>query len=270
MWNLESNRVVREINWPFPVADAIEILGFFFTPSMAFEAHAAELIRSCRIRMWALRRVAGLEWGMCTVLLTSTYKSLIQSKLSYGLSTYGPFMAPELVRMLDVQIIHRASRLAIGGEFSARNESHLLASGLLQLRTLMIRRCAVLLDAIIRNPAARIRRSLLAQYLYLRANAGSELIPAIDQNVSISLLVDWVIPAPWLAILDELLDPLTSMLNNKLLLSQTRSEATRPANLPEEVLPVLRRELLNFMEPIRRPAWPLTGPAAGFPWLWWA
>ena len=156
MWYGPEGFVYKNSAFPFETVTSMKVLGVHIDQSFCFRSHANSIITSCISRMGILRRLSKSNWGLEARLIGSAYKALIQSRILYALPTFGPYMVPECFRDLDIRVVHVASRLATGLNITCRNEAHLLLSGLLPSRTLLIRRCAVLLDKVVRNPSIRV------------------------------------------------------------------------------------------------------------------
>ena len=96
---------------------------------------------------------------------------------------------------MDVRIIHVASRLAVNLPISSRNEAHLFLSGLLPSRTLLIRRCAFLLDRVIRNPSVRIFDRIRSEFPSIMECNPVVEVPKVYEDIRITGC--WRAPESW-------------------------------------------------------------------------
>ena len=226
-WGSPGSRVLRDMAWPYTWKPSIKILGVIFTPSMAFEEHAEVVTTACQARMGVLRRIAGSSWGIGLPMAVSAYKALILTKISYAIAAFGPFMSPEDIRKIDISVVHIASRMVTGVGRSTRTEAHLMVSGLLQFRTLLLRRCALLLDSVFRNPRLDIYKNLLNSFPSLKNSEPEFQTPPISRAEILD--IRWAPPQAWALSADSNLSPLLGPLGNTaLVLAHTSEEPLRP------------------------------------------
>ena len=89
----------------------MKILGVIIDQACSFEPHFEDMLNALKLRTNVLKRLSGTNWGLEHHLLQATYKSLITSKIAYGLPAFGQFLDPNKFYMLDTKVIHVAARI---------------------------------------------------------------------------------------------------------------------------------------------------------------
>ena len=89
---------------PHPLLDiervtCIKLLGVYFAETLTFEEHVKYLLTLCNQRLYLLKTFC--SQGMFAQHLNAVYHSLIVSRLSYALPTWGGFLTKDLINKID-------------------------------------------------------------------------------------------------------------------------------------------------------------------------
>jgi ribonuclease HI/endonuclease/exonuclease/phosphatase family metal-dependent hydrolase len=97
---------------PLAAVPSIRFLGIIFDSRLNWKAHITSLHAACTKALGLLRSLASQNWGADTKTLLSIYRSLIRSRIEYGLIAFGA-CAKTTFRQLEV-IQNAALRIALG------------------------------------------------------------------------------------------------------------------------------------------------------------
>jgi hypothetical protein len=97
---------------PLAAVPSIRFLGIIFDSQLNWKAHITSIHAACTKALGLLRSLASQNWGADTKTLLSIYRSLIRSRIEYGLIAFGA-CAKTTFRQLEV-IQNAALRIALG------------------------------------------------------------------------------------------------------------------------------------------------------------
>jgi len=97
---------------PIPVADRAKFLGLTFDRKLNFKDHIESTRKKCVSSMNLLKVLSHFNWGADRKILLQLFRSLIRSKIDYGLIVYGA-ARPSYIKRLET--VHNAAlRICLG------------------------------------------------------------------------------------------------------------------------------------------------------------
>ena len=98
-----------------------KFLGLIWDPKLSFRAHIKYLKSKCRSALNIIKILSYSSWGSDSKTLLNLFRSLIRSKLDYGLAVYGN-VSDDTLEPLNV--LHRQGiRLCLGAFKSSPKEA---------------------------------------------------------------------------------------------------------------------------------------------------
>ncbi|GBM23723.1 hypothetical protein AVEN_257634-1 [Araneus ventricosus] len=97
---------------PIPIVQETKFLGIVFDTKLTFRSHIKNLKTKCIRTLNIMKVLSSTSWGADKVSLIKIYRSLVRSKLVYGVSEYGS-AAKSTLKMLD-SVHHKGLRIATG------------------------------------------------------------------------------------------------------------------------------------------------------------
>jgi hypothetical protein len=92
----------------------IRFLGVIFDSQLTWKSHISSIVSSCNKLIGLLRILGHHTWGADTGILLSIYKSLVRSRLEYGLTAYG---ACSKTTREPIEVLQRAALRIILGAY---------------------------------------------------------------------------------------------------------------------------------------------------------
>jgi ribonuclease HI len=92
----------------------IRFLGVIFDSQLTWKSHISSIVSSCNKQIGLLRILGHHTWGADTGILLSVYKSLVRSRLEYGLIAYG---ACSKTTREPIEVLQRAALRIILGAY---------------------------------------------------------------------------------------------------------------------------------------------------------
>ena len=108
---------------PPPQSPVIEVLGVKYDTHFTFAPHLRSLVSRTDKRTGLLKCLSGTDWGCSFDMLHLTYKSSIESVLTYGAVLFYPVAKPSNIALLQRQQ-NKALRIVTHNYFNA-NYGHL-------------------------------------------------------------------------------------------------------------------------------------------------
>ncbi|GBN15389.1 hypothetical protein AVEN_233919-1 [Araneus ventricosus] len=97
---------------PIPIVQETKFLGIVFDRKLTFRSHIKHLKTKCIRTLNIMKVLSNTSWGADKVSLMRIYRSLVRSKLDYGVPVYGS-AAKSTLKMLD-SVHHQGLRIATG------------------------------------------------------------------------------------------------------------------------------------------------------------
>ncbi|GBN29027.1 putative RNA-directed DNA polymerase from transposon X-element [Araneus ventricosus] len=97
---------------PIPIVQETKFLGIIFDTKLTFRSHIKHLKTKCIRTLNIMKVLSSTSWGADKVSLMRIYRSLVRSKLDYGVPVYGS-AAKSTLKMLD-SVHHQGLRIATG------------------------------------------------------------------------------------------------------------------------------------------------------------
>ncbi|GBN24737.1 putative RNA-directed DNA polymerase from transposon X-element, partial [Araneus ventricosus] len=97
---------------PIPIVQETKFLGIIFDTKLTFRSHIKHLKTKCIRTLNIMKVLSSTSWGADKVSLMRIYRSLVRSKLDYGVPIYGS-AAKSTLKMLD-SVHHQGLRIATG------------------------------------------------------------------------------------------------------------------------------------------------------------
>ncbi|GBN53979.1 hypothetical protein AVEN_75827-1 [Araneus ventricosus] len=95
---------------PIPIVQETKFLGIIFDTKLTFRSHIKHLKTKCIRTLNIMKVLSSTSWGADKVSLMRIYRSLVRSKLDYGVPVYGS-AAMSTLKMLD-SVHHQGLRIA--------------------------------------------------------------------------------------------------------------------------------------------------------------
>ena len=108
---LHHDPVLNIYGSPIPVVEEVNFWGLLFDKKLSFIPHSKALKGKCLKAIDVLKVLSNTNWGGDHSVLLNLYRSLVRSKLDYGLILYGSARKSYL-KCLDT-IHHQGLRLAL-------------------------------------------------------------------------------------------------------------------------------------------------------------
>ena len=115
-------------NQPIDIKTHHKLLGLVIDNSLTWTPHVEQLKNSCLRKLDILKYLSHRTWGSDMTLLLQLYKSIIKSKIEYGIEIYGSACKSLMNRIEPIQ--NQAARIASGALKSSPIESLLCVTGL--------------------------------------------------------------------------------------------------------------------------------------------
>ncbi|GBL72884.1 RNA-directed DNA polymerase from mobile element jockey [Araneus ventricosus] len=97
---------------PIPIVQETKFLGIVFDTKLTFRSHIKHLKTKCIRNLNIMKVLSSTSWGADKVSLMRIYRSLVRSKLDYGVPVYGS-AAKSTLKMLD-PLHHQGLRIVTG------------------------------------------------------------------------------------------------------------------------------------------------------------
>jgi hypothetical protein len=103
----------------------IRFLGVIFDSQLTWKSHISSIVSSCNKLIGLLTILGHHTWGADTGVLLSVYKSLVRSRLEYGLIAYG---ACRKTTREPIEVLQRAALRIILGAYRHHTKRQLVCS----------------------------------------------------------------------------------------------------------------------------------------------